>query len=182
MAITTNDKYITYHSYIVKDVPIEVLKVLVTLFIDYAAVNLGTSADKANVDRIIEQVQGHEFNFLPVSVVASAFMRGSLGKLRNDKTSLNPRNIFEWLTEVSQEYKQGIEHDRREKELSMTEKTFDLNRYPVGRSIMWKIDLYNSGLIDGDTWDKINPKIIAEMFANGQHPTLRDFGINNKNQ
>lgn len=181
MAITTNDKYIAYHSYTVKEVPIEALKVLVTLFIDYAAVNLGTSADKANVDRIIEQVQGHEFNFLPMSVVASAFMRGSLGKLRNDRTSLNPRNIFEWLTEVAQEYKQGLEHDKREKELSNTEKTFDLNKYPVGRAINWKIDLYNSGLIDDETWDMINIKTVAEMFARGQHPTIKNFGIKNKN-
>lgn len=182
MAITTNDKYITYHGYTVKEVPIEVLKVLVTLFIDYAAVNLGTSADKANVDRIIEQVQGHEFNFLPVSVVASAFIRGSLGKLRNDKTSLNPRNIFEWLTEVSVEYKQGVEHDKRERELSNTEKTFDLNKCPVGAAIMKKIDWYASGAIDIEDWDKIPMKSLAEKIVHGIHPYPEMFGVENKNK
>lgn len=173
--------YQTYVNYKVSEVPLETMQYLINLFVNYAAINLGASPDKANVDRIIEQVQGHEFNFLPVSVVASAFMRGSLGKLKNDKTTLSPRNIFEWLTEVSIEYKQGVEHDKRDRELSNTEKTFDLYKYPVGAAINWKIDCYNSGLIDNETWDFINIKTVAEMFARGQHPIIKDFGIKNKN-
>jgi len=170
--------YQTYATYKISEIPISILKHVINVFVDYAALNLGTSADKENVDRIIEYIQMNEFNSLPLSVIASAFMRGSLGKLKNDNTKLTPRNIYEWICEVSVEYGQKMEHQNRLRQKS--EKTFDLNKYPVGMAMLWKIDLINSGAINDDDWDQIDPKIVADMIARGEHPTLADFGIKNR--
>jgi hypothetical protein len=176
MAITKNEKYQIYHNHIVKDVPNENLKILITLFIDYAAVNLGAKAEKADVDRIIEFIQGYEFNYLPISIIASGFVRGSLGKLRNDKTSLNPRNIHEWLSDVSLEYQKGIEHNERDDKLSKDYIHFrDLERIPLGKAICWKIDH-----VSEEDWDDVPLRIVAEMIGLKQMPTLKDFGIINK--
>lgn len=181
MAIADNATYKIYALNTVLDVPTEKLKILVTVFIDYAARNLGCKVDKADVDQIIEFIQSPEFCFLPVSVVASAFSRGSLGKLKNDKLTLNPRNIYDWMTEVKIEHRNNIEHNEREKRLSADVSHFkELKKYPLGQALCKKIDWYNSGAIDSDDWDRIPLRDLSEVISRGGWPSPNDFGIQAK--
>jgi len=172
--VTTNEKYLTYKDSKIFEVPLDTLKVLITLFIDHAALNLGCKATKADVDRIIEMVQGNEFSFLPVQTVYSAFTRGSLGKLKNEKTTLSPRNIYDWLSEVSLDYRLFIEHKDRDERLSANVVHFkDLERYPLGKAIMKKIDWE----LTEEEWERVPLKLLAEMIGRGEYVTMNDFGI-----
>lgn len=176
--VTTNEKYLIYKDYKVSEVPLEVLRVLITLFIDHAALNLGSKATKADVDRIIEMVRGNEFTFLPIMTIYSAFTRGSLGKLKNDKTTLSPRNIYDWMCEVSLEYRQYIEHRDRDDRLSADVSHFtDLDRYPLGKAINKKIDWCKAGLLDDSNWDRVPLKVLADKIGQGQWPRPEEFGI-----
>lgn len=182
MAIIQNETYQTYALETVQNVPLDNLKILVTVFISYAARNLGCKVDKADVDQIIEFIQSPEFCFLPVSVVASAFSRGSLGKLKNDKLTLNPRNIYDWMTEVKIEHRNLTEHNEREKRLNAEVSHFkELKKYPLGQALCKKIDWYNSGAIDSDDWDKIPLRELSEIISRGGWPSPNDFGIQSKN-
>ena len=171
-----------YRNYLIRDVPSDNLKIIVTEFINDAALTLGCNSTKADVDKVSEFMSYNQFNFLPVSVAATAFIRGSLGKLKNEKTTLSPRNIYDWLSEISLEYRNYVEHKDREETLSKDIVHFkDLNRYPLGKAICKKIDWYNSGAIDGDDWDKIPLKDLSEMIGKGGWPTPEQFGIEPKN-
>lgn len=175
MKLTENEKYKAYCNTAVRDVPSEHLKVLINLFVDYSALNLGVNTDKANVDRLVELVRGGEFNLLPISVIASGFIRGSLGKLKNDNTKLSPRNIYEWLTEVSIEYRNKLDHLERQK--SPPGVAFNLKKYPLGQALLRKIDWFRSGAITEADWEKIPLKELAEMIGRGEYPTIKDFNI-----
>lgn len=173
--MNNNKTYQAYHNSAIREVPTENLKILVTLFINSAALNLGCKATKADVDRVTDIMSGNQFNFLPIEIAASAFGRGSLGKLKNEKTTLNPRNIYDWLTEVSLEYRQHIEHKEREDRLSANIVHFkDLERYPLGKAICWKIDH-----VSESDWDNVPLKKVAETIGSGHYPTLEKFGIKN---
>lgn len=174
MAIMKNEKYQIYAQSEARTVPLEHLKLLTTSFIDYAALNLGCKVEKADVDRIIEFIN-NEFSYLPISVIASAFIRGSLGKLKNEKTTLNPRNIYDWLSEVSLDYKTKLEHNERDARLSQKTLSADLIKTPFGQALRWKIDHLTE-----EDWDKAPLKEVATMIGRGQIPTLENFGIKNE--
>jgi hypothetical protein len=180
MAIIDNETYQTYAFYKAGEVPLEKLKILITVFINYAARNLGSKVEKADVDQIIEFIRSPQFNFLLVNIIASGFIRGSLGKLKNEKTTLTPRNIYDWLTEVSLEYRQQQEHNEREKRLSLNNPHFDdLIKYPLGKAICKKTDWLASGAITEEQYDQIPLKEVAELIGKGIIPTLKYFGIEN---
>jgi len=177
-----NNTYEVYKNYLIRDIPIDNLKIIVTAFIEDAALTLGCKATKADVDKVSEFISSNQFNFIPINIAATAFTRGSLGKLKNDKTTLNPRNIYDWLSEISIEYRNHVEHNERDLILSSHITHFtDLARYPLGKALCKKIDWYKSGVINADDWDKIPLKVLAEMIGFGQQPTLEDFNIVNKN-
>lgn len=165
--------YESFHNYQIKDVPSESLKILVTAFIESAALTLGCKSTKADVDRVCEFMASNQFNFLPVEIAASAFGRGSLGKLKNDKTTLSPRNIYDWLSDISQEYRQGLEHQERDNRLSANNIRFrDFHNYPFGKACCWKIDH-----VPEEQWDNVPLKEVAELIGKGILPTLEYFGI-----
>lgn len=169
-----NKTYEAYQSYKISDVPLENLKIIVTGFINDSALTLGCNATKADVDKVSELMASNQFNFLPVNVASSAFTRGSLGKLKNDKTTLSPRNIYDWLSEVSLEYRNHIEHNERDYKLSNPEGHFnDLMNCPFGKAIMKKIDWE----LTEDEWDKVPLKMLAEIIGRNERVTMADFGI-----
>ena len=174
--------YEIYNNYVIRDIPIDNLKIIVTALIEDAALTLGCKATKADVDKVSEFMSSHQFNFIPINVAATAFTRGSLGKLKNDKTTLTPRNIYDWLSEISLEYRNHIEHNERDTILSSLGSHFtDLTRYPLGKAICKKIDWYKSGAIDSNDWDKIPLRELAEMIGEGRYPMIEDFNLINKN-
>jgi len=173
--------YEVYQNYLIRDVPPDNLRIIVTGFIDDAALTLGCKPTKADVDKVSEFMSYNQFNFLPISVAATAFIRGSLGKLKNEKTTLSPRNIYDWLSEISLEYRNYVEHKDREETLGRNNPHFkDLDRFPLGKAICKKIDWYKSGVIDGDDWDMIPLKDLSEIIGSGHWPTPQQFGIEPK--
>lgn len=183
MDIHYNEKYKLYQNDKASVVPTEILKGLVSLFIETAALNLGAKATKADVDQIIYFIQSPRFNFLPINVILSAFTRGSLGKLKNDKTTLTPRNIHDWLDEVSLEHRNYQEHLQRDYTLSNPEVHFkDLTRYPLGKAICKKIDWYKSGAINSNDWDAISLRELAEMIGKDVMPTLEKFNLTDRRE
>jgi hypothetical protein len=175
--------YEVYQDYLIRDVPNENLKIIVTDFINDAALTLGCKATKADVDKVSFFMASNQFNYIPVNVASTAFVRGSLGKLKNDKTTLSPRNIYDWLSEVGQEYRNHIEHKEREQTLSNPTVHFkDLTRYPLGKAICKKIDWYKSGAINSDDWDAISLRELAEMIGKDVMPTLEKFNLTDRRQ
>ena len=171
-----------YKDYLIRDVPPDNLRIIVTGFIDDAALTLGCKPTKADVDKVSEFMSSNQFNFLPMSVAATAFIRGSLGKLKNDKSTLSPRNIYEWLSEVSLEFRQYQEHKERDERLSANNIRFsDLDRYPLGKAINKKIDWLKTEAITSEEWDMISLKELAELIGKGVWPTPEYFGITPKN-
>ena len=173
-----DDVYQTYSNYPVREVPEEHLKHLIFLFVADAALNMGSNVEKANVDRVIEIIRDH-YGFLPVYVICSAFVKGSMGYLGEGR--LIPKNINNWLREIRVEYEREAEHKRIEERLNSNSPPVDLVRYPMGEALIKKIEWLTSGAIDGDDYDKIDLKVLAEMIGFGQQPTLEDFNIVNKN-
>jgi len=174
MDMLKNEKYQVYASYAVKDIPTENLKIFISDFIEHAALNMGAKVERVEVDRVIENIQLPEFSFAPLSVIASAFIRGSLGKLKNEKVTLNPRNIYDWVSEVTLDYRHKIEHDDRAARLSSNTLHFkDLERCPLGKAICKKIEW---GLTE-EEWDKVPLKELAVRIGNGHWPTPQEFGI-----
>ena len=171
MATFNNEKYQIYANTLVRDVPLEYLKILITLFLDHSAVNMGANVEKANVDRIIEIVQ-QDYNFLPVNLIASAFIKGSMGYYGEGR--LVPKIINGWLKETRAEYNRFIEHNERENQIEawLREKPCDWQKYPFGQAICWKIDHVSEA-----EWDKVPLKEVAEIIGRGQVPTLQYFGI-----
>lgn len=171
-----NEKYQIYAGSLVKDVPLEYLKILITLFLDHAALNMGANIEKVSVDRIIEIVK-EDYGFLPVNQIASAFIKGSMGYYGEGR--LIPKMINGWLKEIKTEYERYTEHNKRENRVKeqLKEKPYDLQKYPAGKAICLKIDWYRKGLINGDDWDKIPLQKVAEMIGKGHIPTPGDFII-----
>jgi hypothetical protein len=179
MAIIKNEKYNIYAGTVVKDVPSEYVKTLVTSFVDIAALNMGANIERANVDRIIEIIQ-EDYEFMLIAQVASAFIKGSMGYYGDGR--LVPKVINGWLKETSAEYRRYQEHKEREEKTiaQLKEKPFDLQKYPAGAAICKKIDWYKAGLIDINDWDKIPLKQVAEIIGRRQMPTIEMFNIKTK--
>jgi hypothetical protein len=175
--IEDNATYQKYSGTPIKDVPIDEADVLLKLFLNKAAINMGKDAyDKPDATResILEFIY-HRFGDLPVSYIGSAIIKGSLGSYGPGR--LVPNSVFKWIGEVKMEYDRVRKHE--ELEAIPTGKTFDLLNYPVGKAICLKIDWYNAGLMTIDDWDKVDLKVLAEMLCRGEIPTTRDFGIKN---
>ena len=160
--------YETYSMYPVKDTPVEHVKSIVNAFMIDAGVNMGNDFTDNTLDRTIDIVL-HNFSFLPVHYVGSAFKKGSLGHYGAGR--LVPRVVYGWLNEITQEYNRDQDHKR----LMGIENAIhfkDLDKIPFGKAINWKIEHLSK-----DEWDKVPLKLLAEMIGNHEAPTLQDFGI-----
>ena len=170
-----NSKYQAYASTVVSEIPTENLKFLVNLLMEDAALNMGATYDPKILDRIIEFTQSRDFNNMTLSVIASAFARGSLGKFGPGR--LVPKTVHDWLTEVSIEFKRYQDHKDREDYYSEKPVSFDLHKYPVGKAICKKIDWLKSGAITSDEWDRIPLRDLAERLATGMDAVPELFGV-----
>lgn len=173
-----DDKFQMYANDFARNVPGEILKHLINLFLFEAAQNMGVECKDTMIDRVVYFVST-EFNYLPVNFIASSFVRGSLGKYGVGR--LVPRTIHSWLTEAVIEYNLTSAHNRQEELAAIPFQAIDLRKYPLGRAICKKIDWLQSGVITSDEWDKISLKQVAEIIGAGHEPSLEYFGINNKN-
>lgn len=166
-----NEYYQTYAHRIVRELHPEVLSKLVTIFLDHAALNLGCTTDRANLNRVIDIIS-HDYNMLPVHQIASAFERGSMGKL-GAETRLIPKNINSWLDETRQNYLR-IQEDKS-RDFASSNKTFDLASYPMGKAIIKKMQWCAQGLMSPEEWDYIDIKQLAEAIERDGDVTYESF-------
>jgi len=169
-----NEKYQTYATELVRNVPISEVNYLVNYFMEDAALNMGSKYEKTILDRVIYFVL-NDYGYLPVSYICSAFRRGSLGKLADGR--LVPKTIHNWLHEVSEEYFRLKEHKEREEYFRVKPETYDLLKYPVGSAIVKKVDWYMAGILSIEDWEKIPLQELAEMIGRGESVTLEKFGL-----
>ena len=134
--------YQTYSNYLVRDVPEEQLKHLVFTFISEAALNMGSNVEKANVDRVIEIIKDY-YGSLPIYVICSAFVKGSMGYLGEGR--LIPKNVNTWLREIRIEHEREAEHRKIEEQFNVKSPPMDLKKYPMGKALIKKIEWYKFG-------------------------------------
>ena len=101
--INEDNKFQAYANELVNNVPFENLEYLIALFMKEAAINMGSDVNDAVIERTVYHVK-KDYGWIPVNYVASAFVRGSLGKIGDGKGRLLPKTILSWLSDSSQEY------------------------------------------------------------------------------
>ena len=167
-----DDRYQTYAATAIEDIPISEVNYLINSCLVEASLNMGNSFDERDFNRIVYLINS-DFNFLPMCYVWSAFLRGSLGKLCTGR--LIPKTVYGWLNEVSNEYLKKVQHQAMEEHQKVKFTGFNLAKYPVGKAIAQKIDWYRAGLLDGDKWDRIELKELAEAIGKRQEVTFDKF-------
>ena len=160
--------YDDYATSFVKDVPRENIKTLVNIFMVDASVNMGNDFSDETLERAIYIIETN-FRFLNVCYIASAFKKGSLGQYGAGR--LVPRTIYGWLNEITMECNRDTDH-KRLAEVDNTVHFKDLERYPLGKAINWKIDYVRE-----EDWEKVTLKRLAEIIGSGSIPHLVEFGI-----
>jgi len=169
-----NEKYQTYATELVRNVPISEVNYLVNYFMEDAALNMGSKYEKTILDRVIYFVL-NDYGYLPVSYICSAFRRGSLGKLADGR--LVPKTIHNWLHEVSEEYFRLKEHKEREEYFRVKPEAYDLKKYPLGSAILKIWEWRDSKRFTDEELDKIPLKILAEKIGKGINVTPEMFGL-----
>jgi len=168
-----DEKFQTYANELIRNVPMEVVNYLVSMFMREASINMGTDVNKDMTERTIYYIK-KDFSYLPVNFVASAFVRGSLGSYGPGR--LVPRTILGWLNDSAQEYNRFITKEKNE-EIEAGYIHADLHKYPLGQAICKKMDWLVSGRISGDDWDKIPLKELSERINQGLESYPEVFGI-----
>jgi len=163
-----------------KDIPVDELRMLLTLFFNKAAVNMGKEsydAPDAAIDSIMEFIY-RDYGILPIENIASGIIRGSLGKYGPGR--LVPATVYKWLHETIMEYEKLVRHQ----ELGKIEYTqrLDVVKYPVGKALIKKIVWLKNGVIDSDDWDILPLKEMAERIAQGLDVVPELWGIKSKKQ
>ena len=165
-------KYETYATEVVRNVPYDNLKEVIELTMKKCSLNMGSSYTDEILQRVVELIR-EDFSYLTINLVVSALFRGSMGQFGAGR--LIPKTISQWLRDVSQEYKKEKDHQEIEERLKDTGTPIDLHKYPMGSALIQKIDWLTSGSINGDDWDTIGLKELAEMIGKKQHPQLHHF-------
>jgi len=171
-----DEKYQMYANDLVINVPIDILKQLINLFMFESAINMGCEVNDKTLERTIYYIQ-KDYGYIPVSYVASAFIQGSLGKLPYavGMTKLVPKTIHYWLGEVSMEYNRAIAKKKQKDRESDVAIAYDLHKYPLGQAIIQKIRWHKEGKLDGDAWDHVELKKLAEAIARKEEITFDKF-------
>ncbi len=170
--VTKSQTYQTHANKSIREIPADDLRLLVQSFFRKAAVQMGKDSydvESDAVDCTLEFIQ-KEFNYLPLSYVYTAFLNGSLGKYNTGR--LVPKTIYGWMQAVAQDYSNNY---RRNKYNFEELKSAQSNGLPIGEAIVRKIDLYTSGIIDDNAWDKID---IIEFARAIKNKTEKNF-LNN---
>ena len=171
-----DEKYQTYANDLVRNVPGDILKHLINLFMFEAAINIGAEVNDKTLERTIYYIQ-KEYGYIPISYVASAFIQGSLGKLPYvvGMTKLVPKTIHYWLGEVSLEYNRAIAKAKQKDRESDVAIAYDLHKYPLGQAIIQKIRWHKEGKLEGDAWDHVELKELAGAIAQRKEITFDKF-------
>jgi hypothetical protein len=177
--IEKDDKFQSYANDLVINVPGEYIDYLIALFMRYAAINMGVEVNPTTLESTIYYIK-KDYGYIPVNFIASAFIKGSLGKIGDGKGRLVPKTILTWLGDTSLEYNRMIAKKRESDKLNDVSIAMDLHQFPVGKAIMQKIDWLRSGKITADEWDLIPLKELAERIGSHQDYRLNVFGIKDK--
>jgi hypothetical protein len=175
--IEDNETYQKYSQTIVKDVPIDDMRLLMKMFFDKAAVNMGKEsydAPAVAIESILEFLY-KDFNYVPVYQIGSSIIQGSLGKFGAGR--LVPNTVYRWFNDAGAEYRRLLVHKKIEDDLAYKFIPFDLDTFPLGRAINRKIEWYRKGLLSMDDWDKVPLKELAEREGKGLHSVPELFGI-----
>jgi hypothetical protein len=159
---------------LIKDVFLEDLNILINIFMQDAGISMGNDFNDETLDMIIKIIRS-EYSFLPVYYVASAFKKGSMGKYGPGR--LVPRTICLWLESEALEYNKYLAHKTQKEKEFRTYDSMDLVKFPAGQAIIKKIEWYRKGIIDGDGWDKIPLKEMAEKIGQGLECVPEIFGV-----
>lgn len=154
--------------------PAEDLRLLVKTFLDSASVDMGSDYEETIIDRVV-YILKNEYAYLPICFVASGFSQGAMGKYGPGR--LVPRTIHIWMNEVSAEYNRKNIQDHQAELDNETLTTYDLVKYPVGKAIIQKIDWFKAGLLDGDRWDRVNLKQLAEAIGRKEEISFNKFFV-----
>ena len=165
--------YDVYASSPCSEIPLDYLKGFIAGFLYEASIDMGQAYEKDIMIDRVEYIISKHYHHLPLSLIASAFKRGSLGQYGAGR--LTPRTVFGWLSEMNQYYMNV--HEKKDEDDSRHHKFDGLEKYPLGKAICKKIDWLYSGAITSNQWDKIPLKDVAEMIGRGEMPTLSKFGI-----
>ena len=158
----------TYLNYNVSDVPRDKLREIIDELSATAMVNMGGNETTIPLQRIIESITAlvaKQYYELPISKVAGAFWRGSLGEL-GGTTRFTLRNVNLWLKETHQQW--GEEHireiSRKNREKYDSHERADQDVITACRmKIMWRID----GKITPDQSEKIHVEDIVHRLRDG---------------
>jgi hypothetical protein len=164
-----------YSNTIASQIFIDDLKLLIDLFFKKAGINMGKESydsSDASIGAITEFIY-KDYSTIPLNFIASAFVRGSLGKYGPGR--LVPNMVYKWIHETALEYDKMESHKKIMS--SSYANSMDLHKYPVGKAIMKKIDWLTSGLIDEDGWDQILLKALAERIKQGLDCYPEVFGL-----
>lgn len=175
--IETDSIFKIYANEFIRDVPGDHVRHLVALFMEEASINMGADVKDETIERTIYHIQ-KDFSYIPVNFIAYAFTRGSLGKMGKEGAGrLVPKTIHYWLSEITVDYNEQQAKAKLKASLNDVSIAMNLEKYPAGKAICTKIDWYKKGLINGDDWDKISLKQLAEMIGAGHYPVPQEFGI-----
>ena len=169
-----DSKFQMYANEFVRNVPGEYLQHIITLFMKEASVNMGCDVNEQTLERVMFYIK-KDFGYIPINYIASAFIKGSLGRLGDGKGRLIPKTIHSWIGEISLEYNRMIANQLQKDKLNDVSIAMDLHKYPVGQAINKKIEWYNRGLMKMKDWDRVPLKELAEMIGNGFTPKVTDF-------
>ena len=167
-----DEKYQLFANELVRNVPSENLNYLIALFMFEASVNMGCEVNDKTLERTIYYIQ-KDYGYIPISFIASAFIKGSLGHYGPGR--LVPRTIHSWLNEISIEYSRLQTQKKRKESESIQDVAFDLHKYPIGKAIMKKLDWSKEGKLNGDDWDRISLKELAEAIGRNEYITFDKF-------
>lgn len=163
-----------YANELVRNVPGEYLQHLITLFMKEASVNMGCDVNELTLERVIFYVK-KDFGYIPINFIASAFIKGSLGRLGDGKGRLIPKTIHSWIGEISLEYNRMVANKLQQEKLNDVSIAMDLHKYPTGKAINKKIDWYNKRMLKISDWDKVPLKDLAELIGKGYEPKITDL-------
>jgi len=173
--IEDNSTYQAYSNSQIQAVPVEEMGILLKLFLDKAAVNMGKEsydAPEATKESILEFLY-RDFGTLQVVYIGSAIIRGSLGKYGAGR--LVPSTVYRWFNEVSLEYERNKRHEKLAKQEYNS--PFDLNKYPLGSAILKIWEWRDSKRFTDEELDKIPLKVVAEKIGKGINITPEMFGL-----
>jgi hypothetical protein len=174
--INEDNKFQAYANTLVREVPTEDVAYLVALFMKEASINMGVDSDSQTLERVIYYVK-KEYSYIPINFIASAFVKGSLGKIGDGRGRLVPKTIHTWLGDASLDYNRMIASLKEKQKLNDVSIAMNLQKYPAGSAIVKKIEWYRKGILNLDDWDKIPLKELAEKINAGIFVTPELFGL-----